>query len=177
MRRIASLSAQSESPSGDRAVAAKGAWYVDPFGAAGERWWDGHKWTREVRGAPAASSPPKPSPSELAPGPDQKTAVGKRTQIMTPGWYPWDAGTVLYWDGSAWQQTRIRTAGQGRTEATAPRWMVRAGYFAAVLMPILGLILGMMLAVRPHKGARAQGIEIIMVSVLVFALALLLSHH
>lgn len=120
MRRIASLSAQPESRSGDTAVAAKGAWYVDPFGTAGERWWDGHKWTREVRGAPAASSSPQSSPRDPPPGPDERTAVGRRTQIMMPGWYPWDAGTVRYWDGSAWQQARIRTAEEGRTEATAP---------------------------------------------------------
>jgi hypothetical protein len=29
-----------------------GAWYADPYGKAAERWWDGHGWTFEVRGAP-----------------------------------------------------------------------------------------------------------------------------
>lgn len=30
-----------------------GAWYADPFGSTGQqRWWDGSKWTREVRAAP-----------------------------------------------------------------------------------------------------------------------------
>lgn len=55
--------------------------------------------------------------------------------------------------------------------------MVRAGYVSAVLIPILGVILGMMVAVRPQQGARAQGIKIIIVAVVVFALALLLSHR
>lgn len=34
----------------------RGAWYVDPFGKAAERWWDGTKWTQEVRGAPTRST-------------------------------------------------------------------------------------------------------------------------
>lgn len=28
----------------------RGAWYQDPFEAADERWWDGGKWTDQVRG-------------------------------------------------------------------------------------------------------------------------------
>src|SRR6476469_8230227 len=35
---------------------AGGAWYADPFGTAAERWWDGGKWTRQVRGAPTADT-------------------------------------------------------------------------------------------------------------------------
>lgn len=42
----------------------RGAWYADPFGSAKEqRWWDGTKWTDEVREAPkgdaAEAGPPK----------------------------------------------------------------------------------------------------------------------
>lgn len=33
---------------------ARGAWYEDPFETAAERWWDGHKWTQEVRGMPVS---------------------------------------------------------------------------------------------------------------------------
>jgi hypothetical protein len=31
-----------------------GAWYADPFATAAERWWDGHKWTEQVRGEASA---------------------------------------------------------------------------------------------------------------------------
>jgi Protein of unknown function (DUF2510) len=53
------------------AAAARGAWYPDPFGKAGERWWDGGRWTDEVRGEPAptgtASLPRKPRSSTAVP--------------------------------------------------------------------------------------------------------------
>lgn len=167
-----------ESPPGGAAVAARGAWYVDPFGTAGERWWDGHKWTRETRGAPTGSNAPKRWPQEPAPGADKATEGVRHRQIMMPGWYPWDAKTVRFWDGGAWQQTRGRTAEEQRPdEPKPPRWMVRAGYLAAVLLPILGLVLGLMVAVRPENGARAKGIRIIILSAVVFAAAVLLSHR
>lgn len=34
----------------------EGAWYADPYGKAAERRWDGHKWTKDVRGV--RSAPP-----------------------------------------------------------------------------------------------------------------------
>jgi hypothetical protein len=37
-------------------AAGRGAWYPDPYGMAGERWWDGRKWTREVRGVPTVDA-------------------------------------------------------------------------------------------------------------------------
>ena len=48
---------------------ARGAWYADPYGTAGERWWDGRKWTREVRGAPAV---------------DATAAVARRVRVTKP---------------------------------------------------------------------------------------------
>jgi Protein of unknown function (DUF2510) len=52
---------QEDPPPSQRHAVARAAWYPDPFGAAGERWWDGGKWTQEVRGAPRAGSgaPPR----------------------------------------------------------------------------------------------------------------------
>lgn len=32
-----------------------GVWYADPYGEATERKWDGHKWTKDVRGVRSAS--------------------------------------------------------------------------------------------------------------------------
>lgn len=53
------------------AAADRGAWYPDPFGKAGERWWDGGRWTDEVRGEPdptgRASLSRKPRPTTTVP--------------------------------------------------------------------------------------------------------------
>jgi hypothetical protein len=97
---------------------------------------------------------------------------------MAPGWYPWNATMMRYWDGTAWKQTRERASTESiPDEPRSPKWMVRAGYVAAVLIPLLGVILGMLVAVRPEKGARGQGIRIITLSIVVFAVAILLSHR
>ena len=37
----------------------RGAWYADPYGLGAERWWDGHAWTREVRGTPVRVDAPR----------------------------------------------------------------------------------------------------------------------
>jgi Protein of unknown function (DUF2510) len=50
--RIARRVKQPDGPRSRQEPVARGAWYQDPFGTAGERWWDGTKWTQEVRGAP-----------------------------------------------------------------------------------------------------------------------------
>lgn len=160
------------------AAPAKGAWYADPYGKAGERWWDGTKWTREVRGTAAASNAPRASAQRVSGEAGASADRVGRSPSMMPGWYVWNATAMRYWDGRAWQQTRARTAEEGRAaDDKRPRWMVRAGYVAAVLLPILGVILGMMVAVRSQEGARAQGVRIILLSVVVFALAVLLSHR
>lgn len=38
-----------------------GAWYSDPYGVGAESWWDGHRWTREVRGGPVPMDAPRRS--------------------------------------------------------------------------------------------------------------------
>lgn len=50
--RISRKEMNSEVPGSDERPSMQGAWYLDPHGAAGERWWDGQKWTQEVRGTP-----------------------------------------------------------------------------------------------------------------------------
>ncbi len=36
----------------------RGAWYPDPYGKADRRWWDGRKWTSEVRAEGDPDQPP-----------------------------------------------------------------------------------------------------------------------
>jgi hypothetical protein len=157
-------------------TAVRGAWYADPYGSAAERWWDGCKWTRQVRGTPAAPAASNAALQELTP--HVAADAMPRRRVMAPGWYPWNATMMRYWDGTAWKQTRERTSTESiPDEPRSPKWMVRAGYVAAVLIPLLGVILGMLVAVRPEKGARGQGIRIITLSIVVFAVAILLSHR
>lgn len=45
----------------------RAAWYADPYGSPGrQRWWDGKKWTKELRDTPSAGSLPV---APLRPGP------------------------------------------------------------------------------------------------------------
>lgn len=74
------LLSRSESAGASRAIAgsrrtvSRGAWYPDPFEVAEERWWDGGKWTDEVRGtvrgdrADSSASPRPGRPSAADPG-------------------------------------------------------------------------------------------------------------
>ena len=75
----------------ERAVSAsgaRGAWYTDPYGKAGERWWDGTKWTRTIRGAPEAVSSETPrrhfaSAQEEAPDETWTGPAGKKDRDFT----------------------------------------------------------------------------------------------
>lgn len=72
------------------AAADRGAWYRDPFGKAGERWWDGGRWTDEVRGEPGpagtASLPGKPRPATAVPraAPTPESSEPRAAQLETP---------------------------------------------------------------------------------------------
>jgi hypothetical protein len=63
LRRGASGAHQREGQKAQEAPPSRGAWYADPFGFAAERWWDGAKWTQEVRGA-ASRSAVGPTPTK-----------------------------------------------------------------------------------------------------------------
>lgn len=49
--------------------------------------------------------------------------------------------------------------------------VVVAGYIFAVLMPIIGLILGIIAATRPNKSTSKHGVWIIVLSAVIFAIA------
>lgn len=101
-------------------VAAPG-FYPDPKDPSRELYWDGDKWTNEsVAGAP------------------------------DPGFYPDpnDPKVERYWDGRKWTESR-QPAGLGRGVAVSggkeqeATGIIIAGYIFAVLMPLVGFIIGL----------------------------------
>lgn len=68
-------------------------WYPDPWGQAGQRWWDGQQWSSNVSGAPASGGAAAPA-GVAAPGaPASGGAV--QTSPAPPG--PWATGTGGSW--------------------------------------------------------------------------------
>jgi hypothetical protein len=97
---------------------------------------------------------------------------------MSPGWYPWDAGQMRYFDGGQWGAKRERVGREvPHTQARKRRggWLVRSGYVAAVLFPALGLVLGIIVATRPGEGRSVRrGIQIILLAVAIAGVSLAL---
>lgn len=91
-----------------------------------------------------------------------------------PGWYAKDPYTMEYWDGAEWTgRTRPNTG--GGTVATAEDTegagaLVVIGYILAVLMPLIGFILGLVAVTRPVKAKSKHGVWIIVVSIVAFIL-------
>jgi uncharacterized protein DUF2510 len=80
------------------------------------------------------------------------------------------ASTDRYWDGRAWTDhvapavTATATATAGRTPASAPSssGIIALGYISAVLLPIVGFVIGL------TQINRKGGVGIILVSILSF---------
>lgn len=71
-------------------------WYPDPWGQAGQRWWDGQQWTSNVDGAAPAGAVASGGPGIAAPG--APIPGGAQTSPAPPG--PWATGAGA---GAAWQ--------------------------------------------------------------------------
>ena len=90
----------------------RGAWYADPYGGSmQQRWWDGTKWTTEVRSAPAdASIGPPPLRSArprraVGPSEERPREAGPRRAVGLSG------GTLRLaysLDARAWELRRGR---------------------------------------------------------------------
>jgi hypothetical protein len=68
----------------ERESSRRGAWYADPFGGPGERWWDGTKWTRDVRDAPDDDYDAHDDPDDDR-APDQAADSGDEGDQGPPG--------------------------------------------------------------------------------------------
>ena len=90
-----------------------------------------------------------------------------------PGWYPdpHDSTSIRYWDGQQWTENRApaQTArqlapGEKEQEATG---IIIAGYIFAVLIPIVGFVIGL-----TQINRNRHGLWVVLLSVAVFAAAL-----
>lgn len=97
------------------------------------------------------------------------------------GWYVNPSGVgQRYWDGEQWTDSYsgagppppATTTTSAPGEPTANMGLVVAGYIFAVVIPLVGFILGVVAATRPQKQISKHGVWIIVVSVLVTVLYL-----
>jgi hypothetical protein len=124
-------------------------WYVNPSGP-GQRYWDGTRWTEHIdESVPATpySSPPSSAP----PPPPAYAAQGG--YVPPPPGHPY-AG-----------QMYPQPAQQGVSG------LVIVGYVTAVVIPIVGFILGIVCATRRDEPQTARhGVWVIVLSVLAFVI-------
>jgi hypothetical protein len=135
-------------------------WYVNPSGP-GRRFWDGERWTDHIDDTPAT---PYTSPSGYAPPPVQvaQAAYPPPQPPAAPGQY-----------GSPY----VGAPGYGAPPAQSQQVgsLVILGYVFAILIPIVGLILGIVAATRQNEPQTSKhGIFVIVASVLAFVVWLLI---
>lgn len=85
-------------------------------------------------------------------------------ELPAPGWYrdPELTATQRYWDGSRWTAHRAPLAAQTKERGAGA--LVVVGYVTALLLPIIGFILGTVLLVRRQTG---HGLAVVVISLAV----------
>jgi VIT1/CCC1 family predicted Fe2+/Mn2+ transporter len=96
---------------------------------------------------------------------------------VNPGWYPDQRapGILRFWDGERWTDNVAPMAPVAPVATHSPRndnGMETAGWICAFLLPIIGVILGIILAARGNgKGAWILVVSIVVMVVLYGALS------
>lgn len=139
-------------------------WYVDPDDGALQRFWDGTRWTsHRMPLSPAVlaeDAPPElvhARPAPGFPGPQAATADASESAASDspprPGWYadPDNSHGMRYWDGSRWTADRTDYLPAPAGKPATNDGLVAAGYIFAVLIPIVGLVIGAILLGRKDR--------------------------
>ncbi|HZO07392.1 MAG TPA: DUF2510 domain-containing protein [Solirubrobacterales bacterium] len=136
-------------------VAIPADWYPDPDAPETQlRYWDGNRWTDHF--------------SQV------ETASEAQAQV-DPGWYvdPKDPATKRYWDGSQWSEWTDRNYSSkalGGKENPNNDTLAVVGWITAVIIPIVGLVIGIVLNTRDDQ----RGTWIMVTSAVFIALGLLI---
>src|SRR5687767_8759749 len=88
-----------------------------------------------------------------------------------PGWYadPGTPGGRRYWDGSRWTSEIAPAAPPpSGVDSSVPNGLVIAGYVFAVLIPIVGLILGLAAAAKHRGPGTRHGVWIVVTAIAAF---------
>jgi hypothetical protein len=144
LRHSATGAKQRERAGSDEVPPSRGAWYPDPFGKAAERWWDGSKWTQEVRGAPTGFT--------AGPVPTGRSVSRSRNAAPSTGAHQAKAGTSrvcrrCYGTGEVTYDTGITgkcpsCMGKGRTTPEDRR--------ANLILTAIGIAILIAVFVLPH---------------------------
>lgn len=115
--------------------------------------------------------------------PDQSTP--EYTGTYNPGWYPDPHAPKYqerYFNGHAWTEDHRdlpQPSQQPQPQSIAPLGtlnddpagaLVVIGYITAVVLPIIGFILGIVACTRPHKSTSKHGPWIIVLSIVAFVI-------
>lgn len=171
-------------------------WYRDPAGTSGPvaRYWDGQRWTTQTqlssrywrRGIPEGLES-EPIPTHTDGQPEPETASPETQAPLAPGvppppppdsaagWYRNPTGPgQRYWDGSAWTENYADDKGQVLAVPPPPQVaasgggdsLVPLGYILALLIPIVGAIIGIVLLTRKNDhGAGVLVLAVVATSV------------
>jgi hypothetical protein len=146
-------------------VAVPADWYPDPDSPKTlQRYWDGEAWTDDTAPLPAMRTEPG--------GVAESAAVAEDDSAPIPaGWYsdPDEPATRRYWDGDEWTDWTDQTYERNlnRDKDSRNDTLVIIGWITAVLIPIVGLILGIVVATRGDK----RGTWVIVGSIVVFLIS------
>jgi len=97
---------------------------------------------------------------------------------VKPGWYREPAsGRERWWDGSNWGayvDAAPAPPAPNTVDGEGNSGLVAAGYIFAVLLPLVGFILGIVAVTRPGRRTRTHGAWIIVLSCIVFIAVIVL---
>lgn len=84
-----------------------------------------------------------------------------------PGWYPApnDPTNQRYWDGQRWSGSYAPARPLASGEQEGSLVLIVVGYLAAVVMPLIGFILGVVMVVRGRKGETLSGLIAMFLSI------------